>query len=663
MVVSQHVADTDRFSQGAVLIRLPEVDVSTLRGGLLLGRLQEGNHIAWLKVDEYALGFFSVGKPEVAILPFEGWERGLKYAVRLNGIVKSPAGVPFAEGTWLVSIVDKRTPVAAARQPAEGDDPVKAIRFSAQESFFRTASGQLIPQTVVDGDRDDKQAGVVYVTLSGDVSRDTIVRSVDLGLFRDGKPVWLQSQEYAVGLVDTRKPLMAMFPYKGWDHGAEYVFRFRDTATNLAGKPIAEDGAAWIIEIPEHQPVPPAAPKKAQKASGSANTLGGRFPGGQNLLFQGAWTDPATGLAYHRGRWYDPSTGVFLSEDPKGAIDSENLYALGRWAPHMYIDPLGMAVLVTQGDTQQVRIEDEKNLAELHAFLASKGYSGDVHTFSQAMAALNPSTDLANLSRNQMLNFTGVTVEHPAPQGGNLPQRLMTASTDIVRRHYNAAPDVDAARQLRALGMPVPNVQGARTGIESQEWKNPATRRGLEECGVSSIDCIGYPSETVSSAYAAGGNRGAAARYRNRASAVDMQSDLVSEGWTAYYFTSNSGLSASPGDPQWKRDTAYLNSLLFGSSDTYTAGSERLEVTGVIADYGVDVSGNPNAALEQLRSIPFAIGSFEGGMHSFVFRYGSVYEVHWDQPHDSRTLFDITPIEDPDLMRWSHGVIVVPPSH
>ncbi|MCP4897523.1 MAG: hypothetical protein GY906_11175, partial [bacterium] len=33
--------------------------------------------------------------------------------------------------------------------------------------------------------------------------------------------------------------------------------------------------------------------------------LDGRFPGGQNLLFQGLWTDPVTGLSYARNRWYD----------------------------------------------------------------------------------------------------------------------------------------------------------------------------------------------------------------------------------------------------------------------------------------------------------------------------------------------------------------------
>ena len=58
-------------------------------------------------------------------------------------------------------------------------------------------------------------------------------------------------------------------------------------------------------------------------------------------LFDGAWTDPVTGLAYHRARWYDPRNGTWLSEDPLGAVDSENLYAFGGMRPNSVIDPMG----------------------------------------------------------------------------------------------------------------------------------------------------------------------------------------------------------------------------------------------------------------------------------------------------------------------------------
>ncbi len=61
-----------------------------------------------------------------------------------------------------------------------------------------------------------------------------------------------------------------------------------------------------------------------------------------DLFFQGAWTDPLTGIAYHRNRWYDPRTASWLSEDPSGAVDSPNLYAFVGWSPQVGTDPLGL---------------------------------------------------------------------------------------------------------------------------------------------------------------------------------------------------------------------------------------------------------------------------------------------------------------------------------
>jgi len=60
------------------------------------------------------------------------------------------------------------------------------------------------------------------------------------------------------------------------------------------------------------------------------------------LSFQGLWTDPVTGISYARNRWYDARTASWLSEDPKGAVDSPNLYAFVGWGPHVRTDPLGL---------------------------------------------------------------------------------------------------------------------------------------------------------------------------------------------------------------------------------------------------------------------------------------------------------------------------------
>lgn len=55
------------------------------------------------------------------------------------------------------------------------------------------------------------------------------------------------------------------------------------------------------------------------------------------------FTDPATRLNYVRARWYDATTGSWLSPDPKGYVDSSNLYAFCGGDPINCSDPTGEA--------------------------------------------------------------------------------------------------------------------------------------------------------------------------------------------------------------------------------------------------------------------------------------------------------------------------------
>jgi len=48
-------------------------------------------------------------------------------------------------------------------------------------------------------------------------------------------------------------------------------------------------------------------------------------------------------------RWYDPHNGVWLSEDPLGAVDSENLYAFGGMNPASATDPFGLFRVTRNG--------------------------------------------------------------------------------------------------------------------------------------------------------------------------------------------------------------------------------------------------------------------------------------------------------------------------
>jgi RHS repeat-associated protein len=55
-------------------------------------------------------------------------------------------------------------------------------------------------------------------------------------------------------------------------------------------------------------------------------------------------SDPETGLYHYRARYYDPSAGRFLSEDPIGFENDDdiNLYTYAQNSPASLVDPFGL---------------------------------------------------------------------------------------------------------------------------------------------------------------------------------------------------------------------------------------------------------------------------------------------------------------------------------
>jgi RHS repeat-associated protein len=142
-------------------------------------------------------------------------------------------------------------------------------------------------------------------------------------------------------------------PYNGWLPGERYRLRLTNGLTDRFDRPIVfpDNSSSFEVyfEVPAPIPDPTAGllgiPLRFRPVFDSlvaaSTDFGGKLPGGQNLLFQGLWTDPVTGLSYARNRWYDARTASWLSEDSYGSIDSENLYAFVGWQPHIYSDPTG----------------------------------------------------------------------------------------------------------------------------------------------------------------------------------------------------------------------------------------------------------------------------------------------------------------------------------
>jgi RHS repeat-associated protein len=143
---------------------------------------------------------------------------------------------------------------------------------------------------------------------------------------------------------------------EGWRRGVAYRVRLRAELRDVLGRapPASGPGGSASAAAPLQWTVPEGAGQavayEQRFASGerfeswaaSGDTIGGRFPGGQNGLFHGLWTDPVSGISYARARWYDARTGSFLSEDPLRDVDSPNLYQYGFNSPFNFSDPRGL---------------------------------------------------------------------------------------------------------------------------------------------------------------------------------------------------------------------------------------------------------------------------------------------------------------------------------
>jgi RHS repeat-associated protein len=92
---------------------------------------------------------------------------------------------------------------------------------------------------------------------------------------------------------------------------------------------------------------------------------------GNTTLFQGREYDPETGLYYFRARYYHPELGRFLQTDPKGYVDSLNLYQAFGNNPVNFKDPYGFqyTYVVTRVGTREETREKIMSLQEYYQFL------------------------------------------------------------------------------------------------------------------------------------------------------------------------------------------------------------------------------------------------------------------------------------------------------
>jgi len=180
--------------------------------------------------------------------------------------------------------------------------------------------------------------------------------------------------ELAIGTEPEDETSLLIMSLPAWARGEAYRITLTSSITDEFERVLQiENDFEILLVIPEDGVTPPKYRKrfevKRDNKEATANSLGGRFPGGQNLMFQGAWTDLLTGLAYHRARWYDPRNSSWLSQDPEGDVDSQNLYAFVGHKPNIGIDPLG--------EKTRVYFDESTNTIELIGFIEFFGKDGN----------------------------------------------------------------------------------------------------------------------------------------------------------------------------------------------------------------------------------------------------------------------------------------------
>ena len=184
--------------------------------------------------------------------------------------------------------------------------------------------------------------------------------------------------DFAIGPADDDPTDLRVMRLAGWAKAARYRIKLLPSITDTFGRglvlPTGESqGVVLELAVPEDGTTPPSYARVFPLAydKGASDTFAGAFPGGQTFGFQGAWTDPATGLAYHRARWYDPRNATWLSEDPLEDADSPNLYQAFLNNPARYSDPLGLRVRVLDDKALEVILlglpPELRNAVELDA--------------------------------------------------------------------------------------------------------------------------------------------------------------------------------------------------------------------------------------------------------------------------------------------------------
>ncbi len=222
---------------------------------------------------------------------------------------------------------------------AELGPEVVKTKFDSALTQFTKPDGSSATQTATA----TTQPGALRILFTSPVTAATIEAGVILEKLAAGTWIPLPQAERALGFSPDSPEELLVLPVAGWEKNGLYRLRLTSNLKDASNRSVVTPPVIQSLIPDQTAPVTFDAsyPLLFETAFASSETSGGLFPGGQPMLFTGAWSDPVLGIAYHRARWYDPRNGVFLSEDPETDRDSRNYYAYAGFAPQQFSDPRG----------------------------------------------------------------------------------------------------------------------------------------------------------------------------------------------------------------------------------------------------------------------------------------------------------------------------------
>jgi RHS repeat-associated protein len=285
-----------------------------------------------------------------------GWRSACAYRLLVTPFLLDENGIPFGDRAVLLAREEAQI---VPSPPAPANDTASASLTTAAAAPEEPRPSSAVSRAAGAGEAEVPQPnapGAMVIGWSLSMDPATLAEGIVVERRTPGSGWVRVADEEVVAGSRANAPeddrSVAVMLRSGWERGASYRVRLTAALKDGLGRPLQKP-ETFEFHVPRataENPAPPIVysetkPPELDSAMASADTVGGRFPGGQNLLFHGLWTDPVTGLSYARARWYDARTGSFLSEDPLRDVDSPNLYQYGLWSSFNYSDPLGECVL------------------------------------------------------------------------------------------------------------------------------------------------------------------------------------------------------------------------------------------------------------------------------------------------------------------------------